>query len=40
MLPHARVAEMRVADDGELKITAPDEFLLVRMLHSLNQRRR
>lgn len=40
MLSHTRVAEVRVADDGELKITAPDDFLLVRMLHSLIERRR
>lgn len=40
MLSHARVAEVRVAGDGELKITAPDDFLLVRMLHSLTERSR
>lgn len=35
VLSHPRVAEVRVAQDGELQITAPDDFLLLRMLMSV-----
>lgn len=35
-----RPERLVMADDGELKITAPHDFLLVRMLHSLTERSR
>jgi hypothetical protein len=38
VLSHPRLAEVRVADDGELQITAPDDFLLVRTLYSIKTR--
>lgn len=34
LLSHPRVCEVNVADDGELLINAPDDFLLLRMLKS------
>ena len=36
---HPRVAQYFVEGDGHLRIEAPDDFLLVRMLHSIEQRR-
>lgn len=35
VLSHPRVAEVRVAPDGELRIVAPDDFLLLRTLMSV-----
>lgn len=35
LLSHPRLCEVRVADDGELIMDAPDDFLLLRMLHSV-----
>jgi hypothetical protein len=37
VLSHPRLAEVRVAEDGELRIDAPDDFLLVRMLWSIHE---
>lgn len=38
VLSHPRLAEIRVAQDGELLVQAPDDFLLVRTLFSVNPR--
>ena len=38
VLSHPTVAEVRVAPDGELLITAPDDFLLLRTLMSVAPR--
>lgn len=38
LLSHHRLAEVRVAHDGELLIEAPDDFLLLRSLFSVNER--
>lgn len=38
VLSHPRLAEVRVAPDGELLIDAPDDFLLVRTLHSFREK--
>lgn len=38
VLSHQRVAEVRVAPDGELLISAPDDFLLLRTLMSVTPR--
>lgn len=38
VLSHSRVAEIRVAPDGELIETVPDDFLLVRTLMSVTER--
>jgi hypothetical protein len=35
LLSHPRLCEVRVADDGELIMDAPDDFLLLRMLQSI-----
>ncbi|KKY51344.1 glycosaminoglycan attachment site [Pseudomonas amygdali pv. tabaci str. ATCC 11528] len=35
LLSHPRLCEVRVTDDGELIMDAPDDFLLLRMLHSV-----
>lgn len=35
LLSHPRLCEVRVADDGELIMNAPDDFLLLRMLQSI-----
>ena len=37
-LSHPRLAEVHVAEDGELIINAPDDFLLVRTLWSVQER--
>lgn len=37
VLSHPRLAEIRVASDGELLIEAPDDFLLVRTLWSVHE---
>lgn len=36
VLGHPRVCEVTVAEDGELLMDAPDDFLLLRMLHTIN----
>jgi hypothetical protein len=38
VLSHPRLAEVRVAFDGELQIKAPDDFLLVRTLQSFREK--
>lgn len=38
VLSHPRLAEVRVALDGELLFEAPDDFLLVRTLHSFREK--
>lgn len=35
LLSHPRLCEVRVTDDGELIMNAPDDFLLLRMLQSI-----
>lgn len=38
LFDHPRIAQMRPAEDGELLINAPDDFLLVRQLQSVIER--
>ena len=39
LFSHERIAQLFVKDDGELSVIAPDDFLSIRMVHTLTEKK-